>query len=846
VADQGAEPLPHLWVRDRAESRAFHRTGGGDPKIRDVEYRGHGGARQLEMRDAIDAQDRRRAEQALTDEELRALGVLVVLEGADAAFPLRVESLERMSRHRKQPKRPQWLLLSVMPATDSAPERATVWVSDEYRATFLKLFEDYLERKSTKDNPWNQELIANIGRIRAAVAADLWQSQGTPPTTGTRWWELWLRPTTDGEELLRRYAAATSAQLADRVLRLQDRTVAWMRSSWDGLQALPFSAVPLSEIRDPEFVDTIEDLPREDQDLLSEDLAARLVAAAPGAPAVCHLDTGIMRSHVLLEQSLAEQDMHTVVGTSPLGTGNHGTLMAGLGLYGPLDELLLGAGTVALRHRLESVRILPDSGPGHDPLAYGVVTAQAVALPEATVQRPRVFCMPVTAPPDLPGEPTLWSAAIDALAVGVGVGRSEDGIELLGAPDPAAARLFVISAGNVEGQDFQADYRSACDASVIEDPAHAWNALTVGAHTDLTDAPDHPDYDGWSVIGARGDISPHSRTSLLFAGRAWPVKPDICMEGGNLLTDGASDFVSEHPLLSVRSTDIGHDRALGSAFATSAATAQAARLGAMAMATYPEFWPETIRGLLTHAAEWTPAMRAEIDAPATKALRLRMLRRYGWGVPTEEAVLTSERNAVTMVTQDTFVPFDGPDHLARRFRLHQLPWPQEALADLGPATVTLRVTLSYFVEPTASRRGWRRRYAYASHGLRFDLKSPLETVEEFVSRVNQEAQSEEDGTMRPSGLPERWLIGPQQRTTGSLHQDLWEGSGADLAASGVLAVHPVGGWWKNAKREDRADRAVRYALIVSLKTDEQGIDLYTPVHVQLPLPLPIETAIPAT
>jgi hypothetical protein len=27
-----------------------------------------------------------------------------------------------------------------------------------------------------------------------------------------------------------------------------------------------------------------------------------------------------------------------------------------------------------------------------------------------------------------------------------------------------------------------------------------------------------------------------------------------------------------------------------------------------------------------------------------------------------------------------------------------------------------------------SERGWRRRYAYASHGLRFELKAPLEPM----------------------------------------------------------------------------------------------------------------------
>ena len=826
MPDEAPASLPHLWVRDRVEDQAFNRTGGGDPRVRDVEYRSHGGARRQELEQSLADADARRADISDSLEELRAVGAVVVLEGADATYPLRVDSLESLSRHRNEPKRPLWQLLSVTPATETNPERAMVWVNDEYRPRFLKLFEDYLERTSPSGKPWNRELVANIARIRVAVLDDLWQSAGSPPRTGSRWWELWLRPTDDGVDLLRAYAEETQITLADRVLRFADRTVAWVESTWSQLLNLPFTAVPLAEIRKPEFVETIEDLSREDQEELAADLAARITPARDDAPAVCHLDTGVRQTHALLEPSLRVVDNHSVVGSNLAAIHNHGTLMAGLALYGPLDALLLGTAAVQLRHRLESVKILPDSGPDNDPLTYGVVTAAAVATPEAVApRRQRVYCMPVTADPDRPGEPTLWSAAVDALAAGVDVGQSADGIDVLGVPDPEATRLFVISAGNVDGSDFQADYRAACDTSAIEDPAHAWNALTVGAHTELTAVPQDPSFNGWAALGATGDISPHSRTSMIFAARSWPVKPDICMEGGNVLTDGGVDYDGSHPLLSLRTTDSRNDLAVGSTNATSAATAQAARLAALAMATYPDYWPETVRALLTHSARWTTTMRNEFDADSSRAHKLRMLRRYGWGVPTEQSVVGSTRAAVTTVTQDAFVPFEGEDHRARVFRLHRLPWPEETLRELGAADVTLRVTLSYFIEPTASRRGWRRRYAYASHGLRFDLRAPLETTTQFISRVNQEAQAEEGAERRPSGRRDRWVVGPNQRNLGSLHQDIWEGSGAELADCGVLAVHPVGGWWKNGQRKDRVDLPVRYALLVSLVTQETGVDL---------------------
>lgn len=839
MASEGT-PLPHLLVRAEPEPRDFTRGAGGDPRIREVERRAHGQARRAELLGSIhdaDAAREQTAESLL--EELQALGVTLVLEGAAVEFPLKLDSLESWSRHSKQPKRPRWLLLSVMPANDDRPEQAVVWVSDEYRGAFLRLFEAYLEKDRTSGRPYNRALVANIGHIRRAVLHDLWQSDGTPPRNGRLWWELWLAPNEDAVPLLASFASERSLKLASRTLRIGDRTVAWVQATWTDLEVLPFTSVPVAEIRRPEFVDTIEDLPRDDQDLLATDLSDRVRAAPEDSPAVCHLDTGVRRSHVLLSRSLHETDVHSIFGSDGLPGNSHGTQMAGLALFGPLDEALLSTEGHALEHRLESVKILPERGT-NDPSSYGVVTAQAVALPEATKLRPRVFCLPVTASPERIGEPSLWSASVDALAAGVDIGRGRDGIELLGPPDSSATRLFFISAGNVDPGDYSADYRSVCDLSPIEDPACAWNAVTVGAYTDLVQTPGNPDFEGWKPVSSAGDISPHSRTSLLFRTREWPIKPDICMEGGNLLADGTPGGYDPHPLISLRTTDARDDMALTSTYATSAATAQAARLGALVQARYPMYWPESVRGLIVHAAEWTPLMREQIGSMKTRTERLSLLRRYGWGRPSAGHLLSSSQTAVTMVTQDEFVAFSGTDFRLRHFRLHKLPWPTDVLREMGSAAVTMRVTLSYFIEPTASRRGWRRRYAYPSHGLRFELKTPTETPEGFVRRVNYDAEREEAGEGRRNSGSDRWFVGANQRNTGSLHQDVWEGIAADLAECSMLAVHAVGGWWKYNGRKDRVDLPVRYALVVSLRTAEEGVDLYTPVAIANHQALPVE------
>ena len=203
---------------------------------------------------------------------------------------------------------------------------------------------------------------------------------------------------------------------------------------------MPFTSVPLTEIRRPERVDTVEDLPADEQTEYVEDLVSRVTPAPGDAPAVCHLDTGVFRTHILLGKSLAPDDHHSIFSGSgtDVDRRGHGTSMAGLALYGNLEPLLASSGSVLLRHCLESVRMTPALGsPQLNPLDYGTATAEAVSRPETVrSDRRRAFCLTLSTDPDKPGEPTLWSAAVDALAVGTDIARSGGTIQLISTPKP--------------------------------------------------------------------------------------------------------------------------------------------------------------------------------------------------------------------------------------------------------------------------------------------------------------------------------------------------------------------------------------------------------------------------
>ncbi len=256
-------------------------------------------------------------------------------------------------------------------------------------------------------------------------------------------------------------------------------------------------------------------------------------------------------------------------------------------------------------------------------------------------------------------------------------------------------------------------------------------------------------------------------------------------------------------------------------------------MAAILLARYPGFWPETIRGLLVHSAEWTQEMLAATAgrSPASRARLL--LRRYGYGVPDLERACWSASNALTLIAQDTVRPFEkrGATVATRDMNLHTLPWPQSELSSLGSQQVELRVTLSYFVEPNPARRGWKYRHRYQSHGLRFAAKAPTEDLHDFRARVSKDAQDEERGGTTPEDPG--WRIGPRQRNQGSIHSDRWVGTAADLAMRRYLAVYPVGGWWKERPNFERWRRAVRYSLIVTIRTPAVEVDIYTPVANQI-------------
>ncbi len=716
---------------------------------------------------------------------------------------------------------------------------ATVQVPVGALTHFLKVVEKYLSEdtkgtEKTPPKPKNQDFINRISEIRLATLRTFWTDELSdfPPTGQAIWWEVWVRASGDQSpwDLFSTLASASGLKPGTDTIRFPDRLVGLMHGTADQLMASSEMLDLIGEVRRAKEnpADFIALQPKDQAEWVNS-LLPRITPPPQSAPSVCLLDSGVI-ANPLIFSALDPADCHRFDPNWPLtDSSTHGTEMAGVALFGSrLAELLAGNEAIILQHRIESVKVLPPLPRTNEPRLYGHITAQAISRVEiAAPDRNRSFCMAITNRDSKDrGRPSSWSGVIDQQCAGI---TDEN------------PRLFFISAGNSDPNQ-RHRYPDSNDTDNVQDPAQAWNAITVGAYTDLVifDQAKFPEY---VPIAQAGDLSPSSTTSLCWDRPhpdkpiPWPYKPDIVMEGGNqIVMPGTATVMDPDDMTILTTAHATSGRLLVESRDTSAATAQAARFAAILQAEYPKLWPETIRALLVHSAEWTEPMKRAFGK--SKGDAINRLRRYGYGIPSLERARHSARDSLTLIVQQKIQPFIKEETIkTKEMGLHSLPWPKEQLLELGDQPVTMRVTLSYFIEPKPGRReGFvKHRHRYQSHGLRFEVKRPPETLDQLRKRISQAAREEEE-TFNAVGDTSGWSLGPKARNRGSIHSDWWSGIAADLANCGFVAVYPVNGWWRESTGNHWAKEA-RYALLVSIRTTAMKVNLFTPSEIDLYTPV---------
>jgi hypothetical protein len=834
MPDQPLDRRPHLVLANTSTAQAFTApsSGGGSSAVPALDRAQHGGALKAQLlalqpiaQQAVAAQK----EQGLES----GLGLQVQFVGQpDVA--LAFESLGY-----EVGKDPQKKIEVLSVRVEGDTTFANVFVPDGKLAHFEKYVEDYLaERKNVRGDALDHRaLLDAILAIRRAEVRALWTDDPKllpQDPTEPMWWEVWLPVRGDRQAVLadfRKLAELAQCQVSEHHISFPERTVVLMFGSEQQFSTSVMTLNCVAELRRAKetahFFDGMT--PTEQQEWVDDTLARLTVAPdEDSTPRVCLLDSGVNRAHPLVAPFVASADLHTVNPAWGVDdTANHGTGLAGLVALGDLSAALATDGLLTVSHRLESVKLTPEQGANAgDSRQHGYLFSEAVSRPEiAAPKRPRVFTSAVTSDDERDrGRPSAWSSTVDRLA------SDYDG-------DGQFPRLFVLCAGNTQDAQSWNAYPDSLSSRGIRDPGQAWNALTVGACTDKVTISE-ADAQHKVPVAPSGGLSPYTRTSNGWHS-AWPLKPDVVFEGGNAGKDvlGAIGINSLN-LLTVH--NLPQERLFTTTNATSASSALGARMAAQLMAAYPALRPETIRALIVHSAEWTAAMRT-VYLPAhgypSKSDFVNLIRHCGWGVPSLERALWSAGNSLTLVVEDMVHPFQkvtGKGVVSRDMNLHALPWPKAQLEALPPDTqVELCITLSYFIEPNPSARGTSSKFHYPSHRLRFDVQRPLDaTTDDFVARINAAAEREDDGDPIDPRDPD-WILGDRQRHRGSLHQDIWRGTAAALANRGFIAVYPAKGWWRTRPAQERYDLPARYSLIVSIRTPETDVDLYTPIAQQV-------------
>ena len=749
----------------------------------------------------------------------------VYLEFSSAAkYDLAIKSLENKTHGIR--------LLNVKTNSETETIKATVYIPAGKESYFIKKVEAYSSELTGNGLPKNNDLVGSIEDIRLAMLDSFWIGKlDDIPDDVASWCEVWIRydDSSSDEALsnIEKCCNELEIEFDNNKLIFPERAVRLIKANKTQLSELISCSQYIAEFRRAsEPTSFFIDLSGREQQEWVKELLDRTEFKKSNSY-ICLLDTGLNSTHPLISPAVEANSVQAV--DKRWGTNDHyghGTEMAGVAIYNDLKSKLIEKNNITISHKIESVKILPPKGENPIKL-YGAITEQAVALAE--ISNPnvdRTLCMAVTAPKfnTKDGSPTSWSAAVDSITSG--------------ANEKGEKRLFFISAGNVQPLELSnSQYPDSSIIHGVENPGQSWNALTVGAVSNDIQI-NNPAYNGFKPVADVGELSPYSSTSVTWDSK-WPIKPEILLDGGNMATNGAYYTACED--LSILTTHHNHlIRPFSTIHGTSSAVAKAAWMAAQIYEEYPGIWPETVRALLVHSARWTDAMRKQFctEDSKTKGRRL-LLRSCGYGIPDLDKAIQCANNSVNLVIQDELQPFKKDK--MNEMHLHKLPWPKDVLQSLGETEATIRVTLSYFIEPGPGEVGWKDKYRYPSCGLRFDVINSNETLEDFKKRINVKMREKKED--RGDGSSREWYLGVVNRDTGSIHSDFCNDLAVNLCDANQVAVYPVIGWWRERSHLGKHKEKLRYSLVVSIETPEVNTDLYTPIVTEITNSTPVEVMI---
>jgi len=437
-------------------------------------------------------------------------------------------------------------------------------------------------------------------------------------------------------------------------------------------------------------------------------------APEDGAPGIAVLDSGLTAAHPLVGPAVGEATtVPRVLGDASDGHG-HGTMVAGLALYGNVEECIASRSFVP-RLTLYSARVLNDELGFDDESLITTQMREAIQYFSETYGC-RVFNVSLGDDrlPYQGGKVSPWASILDTLARDLNV-------------------VIVVSAGNHEYDPGDGnspdghvqDYPRFLldDASRIIEPATGLIVLTVGALAHTTNAPPGSvgDRVTFRPIAGGQQPSPFTRSG---PGLGKAIKPELCESGGNCSYDGLLRRVRVVQELCIVSMNRQYvERLFNTDIGTSLAAPKVAHVAARLLESFPDASANLIRALLTASAS-VPEPSEEILRPLGNDAVLRVC---GYGRPDLELARVSDKARVVLYAESTLT-FDN-------FHIYEVPIPDELIDESGTRRIT--VTLAY--DPPVRHS----RIDYLGVKMSFRLirgRSAVEVAEGFRQRTSGEAK----------------------------------------------------------------------------------------------------------
>lgn len=451
----------------------------------------------------------------------------------------------------------------------------------------------------------------------------------------------------------------------------------------------------------------------------TEDALPEVHTPADSAPLVGLVDSGIASAHPLITPAAAA--VEALSGAIPDGEDRHGhgTMVAGLLLYGRLDVAINRGTPLRPICRVISVSVLD---------------SQNLFPEEELWER------------DL-AEAVEWCAQQGARIINLSVGDSR---RPLHGPkqNPAAAIIdqlarehdlaIFVAAGNSRPADYLTEVNEEAllsypeilvrdsEARVI-DPGSSALALTVGGLTEAAAATGIATKEVVSrrPFGKPGWPSPLTRTG---PGVGGSVKPELVELAGTVgLEEG--QIVSNDAELNVISTVLRDGSLLGHDNGVSFATPLASRVAAAVAARFPEFSGELLRALTLLSTQPIDTGFIQAEKPSIKAQAALQLG--GFGRPSIARAIESQPHRAILIAENT-IDING-------VHVYEIPIPSSFLETGGERGID--VALAFSPRTRLGRLDYMAStmQTYVTRGLPLD-----ELIEVFTKLEDEELERESD------------------------------------------------------------------------------------------------------